>query len=51
MTRAEAMRIVVNILQQDFKYLYKKVNTTIHTFNLIFQMDSKTHCLQMSFDF
>ena len=45
------MQAVTNILQQDFKYLYKKVNTTIHTLHLTFQMDSKSHCLQMSFDF
>lgn len=51
MTRARAMQAVTNILQQDFKYLYEKENTDIHTVHLTFQMDSRSHCLQMSFDF
>ena len=46
-----AMKLIEQMLKKDFKYLYKKENIDINTWHFIFHMDSKTHALQMSFDF
>ena len=51
MTRGAAIRKVDEILKKDFKYLYKRRLVNIHTLHLTFQMDSKSHELQMTFDF
>ena len=47
----KAMKLIEQMLKKDFKYLYKKENIDINTWHFIFLMDSKTHTLQMSFDF
>jgi hypothetical protein len=52
MTRAAAMKAIDEILQVNFKYLYHRRNViNIHTLHLTFRMDSKSHSLQMAFDF
>lgn len=51
MTKSMAMKEIDRILKKDFKYLYKKQNIDIHTLNLTFQMDSKSHSLQLGFTF
>ncbi|MPM05383.1 hypothetical protein SDC9_51673 [bioreactor metagenome] len=51
MNRVSAMQSIDGVLKNDFKYLYKRHNIEHHTLHLTFQMDSKSHSLQMCFDF
>lgn len=51
MNKVSAMKIIDRILQEDFKYLYRRHNINLHKIHLTLQMDSKTHNLQMNFDF
>lgn len=51
MTKGIAMQAVDEILKKDFKYLYRRQSVDNNTLHLTFQMDSKSHSLQMSFDF
>ncbi|MEX1031712.1 MAG: hypothetical protein WDZ91_16930 [Paenibacillaceae bacterium] len=48
---ARTMETVEDILKHDFKYLYKKKRTGINAWHMTFFMDSKTHNLQLNFDF
>jgi hypothetical protein len=47
----KAMKLVEQMLKEDFKYMYKQKKIDINTWHLTFIMDSKTHNLQMSFNF
>lgn len=51
MHRIEAMKTVESLMKNNFKYLYKKEKLNIFELHFTFQMDSKTHELQMSMDF
>ena len=51
MTKRAARQKVDEILKEQFKYIYKRHTIDINTFQLIFQMDSRTHELRMNFCF
>ena len=52
MTKFAAMKEIDKILRKNFKYLYKRQDIPQQdTFHLTFQMDSKTHELQMALIF
>lgn len=51
MVKARAMTLIEQVLNKNFKYLYKKQNIDTNSWHLTFLMDSNTHNLQMSFKF
>lgn len=51
MNRVQAMTTVDHILKHKFKYLYQQQKLNIRTLHLSFLMDSKTHNIQMTFEF
>ena len=51
MNRVQAMTAIDNILKHKFKYLYQQQKLNIQTLHLSFLMDSKTHNIQMTFEF
>ena len=46
-----AKKIIKNYLRTDFGYIYKEVDVGKNKMHLLFQMDSRTHGLQMQFEF
>ncbi len=51
MRRIKAKQTIEHFIKKDFKYLYRKQEMGKHAIHLSFTMDSKTHTLQMSFQF
>ena len=51
MNKVSAMQAIDRILKEDFKYLYIRDRIDINTLHLTFQMDSKSHSLQMALTF
>jgi len=51
MNRVQAMTAIDEILKHKFKYLCQQQKLNIQTLHLSFLMDSKTHNIQMTFEF
>ena len=51
LTRAKAMRIMQELLKENFKYLYEPAKTQINELHLCFKMDSQKYELQTSMMF
>lgn len=51
MNKVQAMIAIDDILKHKFKYLYQQQKLNIQTLHLSFLMDSKTHNIQMTFEF
>lgn len=51
MNKIQAMTAIEDILKSNFKYLYQKQRSTMQMLHLSFLMDSRTHNVQMTFDF
>lgn len=49
--RIEAKKRIKELLRTDLGYIYKETNVGRHKIHLTFKMDSRTHELQMTFDF
>ena len=49
--RIEAKKHIKELLHTDLGYIFKETNVGRHRIHLTFKMDSRTHELQMTFDF